>query len=48
MIGSSKFDRVRSAYFADIGDFDAVLTDSNVDAGLRRRVEESGVRIVTR
>lgn len=48
VIDSSKFDRVRSAYFADIGDFDAVLTDSNVDAGLRRRVEESGVRIVTR
>lgn len=48
VIDSSKFDRVRSAYFADIGDFDAVLTDSNVDAALRRRVEASGVRIVTR
>ena len=48
VIDSSKFGRVRSAYFADIGDFDAVLTDSGVDAALRKRVEESGVRIVTR
>ena len=47
VVDSSKFGRVRSAYFADTGDFDAILTDAGVDAALRRQVEDAGVRVIT-
>lgn len=48
VVDSSKFGRVRSAYFADTGDFDAVLTDAAVDKMLRSQVEDGGVRIIAR
>jgi len=48
LIDSSKFGRVRAAYFADTGAFDAVLTDAAVDKGLRAEVEGSGPRVLIR
>ncbi len=45
VVDSSKFGRVRSAYFADLSIFDAVLTDSAVDPAHRKAIEDLGVRV---
>jgi DeoR family deoxyribose operon repressor len=48
LVDSSKFGRVRSAYFADLADFDTVVTDSRVPAAYREVIAaaEVGLRAV--
>ncbi len=47
VVDSSKFGRVRSAWFAGLDAFDAVLTDSAVDDRLRAEVEAAGPRVIS-
>ncbi|TBW41396.1 DeoR/GlpR transcriptional regulator [Siculibacillus lacustris] len=46
VVDSSKFGKVRSAYFADVDAFDAIVTDA-VDFETRRLFEDRGIRLVT-
>jgi len=43
---SSKFGAVRPAYFADLSDFDEIVTDPGIPEEYRRIAEERGLRLV--
>lgn len=47
VVDSSKLGRVRSAYFADLSAFDAVLTDAGADPSLKKAIEDTGLPVVT-
>jgi DeoR family deoxyribose operon repressor len=44
---SSKFGMIRSDYFADLSDFDTVVTDSRLDPTHRDELERLGIRVYT-
>lgn len=43
---SSKFDTIRSTFFATLADFDTVVTDTGVLAHYRDTMEEAGVELI--
>ena len=43
---SSKFGRIHAAHFADLRDFEAVVTDRELPEEHRRAVEQLGVRLL--
>ncbi len=45
LVDSSKFGLIRSDYFAELGDFDAVVTDRSVPEEYVRYMEQLGVRL---
>lgn len=47
IVDSSKFGRVRPAYFADLHEFDAAITDPGIDADLEKQFEDVGLRVLT-
>ncbi len=44
---SSKFDAVHSTYFADLSDFDTVVTDQGIPDKYRAFCEENGIELIT-
>jgi DeoR family deoxyribose operon repressor len=47
LVDSSKFGRVRSAYFADLVDFDRVITDSRIPPAYREAISAAEIRLHT-
>jgi DeoR family deoxyribose operon repressor len=45
LIDSSKFDQVKPAYFADINDFDIIITDSSVSETWREEIERLNIQL---
>ncbi len=45
VVDSSKFGAVRPAYFADLADFDEIVTDPGIPDEYRRIAEERGIRL---
>jgi DeoR family transcriptional regulator, deoxyribose operon repressor len=43
---SSKFGRVSSAYFADLSDFDTVITDAGIDAEHIEAINKLGLKLI--
>ena len=46
LVDSSKFGLVKSFYLADIADYDLVITDSELSAQWREKLQEQGVKLV--
>ena len=46
LVDSTKFDRVESAYFARIQDFDTIVSDSNLSREYIALGEELGVEVI--
>ena len=47
IIDSSKFGAVHPAHFADINEFDTIVTDGDIAAGYVEAIEDLGIRLLT-
>jgi DeoR family transcriptional regulator, deoxyribose operon repressor len=47
VVDSSKFGKVRPAYFADVAVFDAIVTDGGLDGQKRDELEAASVHVIT-
>jgi DeoR family deoxyribose operon repressor len=45
LLDSSKFDKVKTAYFADLCDFDAVITDVSLPAEWKEEIERLNIKL---
>lgn len=43
---SSKFDQIKSSYFAAITDFDIIITDGGINSQWKQRIEALGIRLL--
>ena len=43
---SSKFGKVKIAYFADLSDFDLIITDSNLDPYYQDIIRDLGLQLI--
>jgi len=46
IVDSSKFDRVSSAYFADLTDFHTIVTDTGIDTEHREALQKLGINLI--
>jgi len=46
LIDSSKFNKVTSAYFAELNDFDTIITDKDIDAKWEKCIIDKGVKLI--
>ena len=46
LVDSSKFDKIRSAYFAELNDFDMIITDPGIPKEYRDIIEALGIQLV--
>jgi len=46
VVDSSKFGVIRSAFFAELSDFDEVVTDAGITEEYRKTIEDLGIRLV--
>jgi len=46
LIDSSKFDRVKKVYFAELEEFDTVITDQHIPEKYRNIIEELGIKLI--
>ena len=46
LIDSSKFDKVRSAHYAEIGDFDIIITDKNIPERYIEYIESQDIKLI--
>ncbi len=46
MTDSSKFGTTKSVYFADLKDFDTLVTDEGIPDAYRSRAEELGIKLL--
>ncbi len=46
LIDSSKFGKISSTHFANLEDFDIIITDSHVDESFKKDIESRGVQLI--
>lgn len=46
VVDSSKFGAIRSAFFADLSDFDDIVTDSGIPDDFRKIIEDLGIPLI--
>lgn len=46
LVDSSKFDKVTAAYFAEIEDFDMVITDREIPEEWEKSIKEAGIELI--
>jgi DeoR family deoxyribose operon repressor len=44
---SSKFGKVNSCFFADIADFDTIITDTGLSSEVVRSIQDRGIQLIT-
>jgi len=47
LVDSSKFDEVKPAYFADLKDFDIIVTDDSIPEEWKQKIEEMKIKLYT-
>ncbi len=47
LLDSSKFDQVKPAYFANLEDFDVIITDESITEEWKREIEELKIKLYT-
>ncbi len=47
ILDSSKFDKVKPAYFADLQDFDIIVTDVSIPEDWKQEIEEMKIKLYT-
>jgi DeoR family deoxyribose operon repressor len=45
LLDSSKFNQVKPAYFANLEDFDVIITDDSLPADWRKQIENAGIKL---
>jgi DeoR family deoxyribose operon repressor len=46
LVDSSKFDMVKSCYFAELTDFHTIITDSNISETYRENIADAGIELI--
>ena len=46
LVDSQKFGIVKSSYFADISDFDTIITDSGISDEWRKKITDLGIKLI--
>ena len=47
LVDSKKLGVVKSSYFADLSDFDTIITDSNIPEQWRQKINDIGIKLIT-
>ena len=47
LLDSSKFDEVKPAYFADLKDFDTIITDDSLPEEWKQEIEKMNIKLYT-
>lgn len=45
LLDSSKFNQVKPAYFANLEDFDVIITDDSLPAEWKKQIEDAGIKL---
>lgn len=47
LVDSSKFDKIKPGYFADIKDFDVIITDDGIPDSYKKYILDLGIKLIT-